>query len=166
MKKTNNKITFGLLLAMVIFFILPAYMIYSLFGTYDYILNEEADITVGIIFPIIILSIGAIVFKCNITQYDDDNIYNSDTGFVDINKNELNKRDIPKCIIRFYQWIEEKFDQNFKISITIFLIFLFLIGYFLLGIIGGLASVFIFTWVIICEKTKSKNKICFIKELL
>jgi hypothetical protein len=84
----NNKITFKLLLSMMIFFILPAY------SMYDY----------GIVFPILWLIIGAIVFKCNITNYDEKDIDNS-LKFVNSSGNDIDNKELPTCIIRFFTYI-------------------------------------------------------------
>lgn len=112
----QKRITFKLLLLMAIFFIFPAYIFYEIFGKYDYISNQEADIMAGIIFPIILLTIGAIVFKCNVTNYCDQDL-NKDIKYVDDSGKSIDHSEIPKCILRFFTLFDEFSNKNPKLTI-------------------------------------------------
>ena len=128
----NNKITLKILILMLAIFIYPAYIMYDVFGTYDYILHEEPT-SVGVIFPILWLIVGAIIFKCHISNYNNDELDNS-LKFVDSSGNNIDNDVLPKCVTRFYTILDE-FDLKYPFLAKIVYIFLLLLIIFVLFIV-------------------------------
>lgn len=132
----NNKITVKLLLKTTIFCLLPAYFIYNMGANQLVIPNDprftfdQEFATSSTTFALVWLFIGAIVFKCSITTYDDKDI-NENLKFINSSGNSIEPTEIPKCVSRFYTLIE----RHPKISMPITGIALLGLLYFMLNTI-------------------------------
>ncbi|MEA2017540.1 MAG: hypothetical protein U9N59_03745 [Campylobacterota bacterium] len=138
------------LLYMILFFILPAYILYVL-GEYQLtMLNDplfdydEEFATDSKIYAAIWLLVGAIVFKCSITNYDhldfDVDIEHSDGSSEDTNIKELPK--FLQCQIVFYDWIDKLIEKSKFFGIMILILILIGLAYLATSMYKTVLSIF------------------------
>jgi len=114
----------------IVFFILPSYIIYVLEENQLTMLNDplfkynEESATNSKIYAAIWLLVDSIVLKCSMTNYDhldfDVDIEHSDGSSEDTNIKELPK--ILQCQIVFYDWIDKLIEKSKFLGIIIMIL--------------------------------------------